>query len=241
MKKTRTIYYDTETTGVRPGKDRIVEIAAFEPACNGAPERSFCTFVHPECPIPPEATSISGITDAMVQGAPLIQEALAAFSSFCEEGAVLIAHNNDGFDRLFLESEFQRASLSMPQWIFADSLKWARKYRPDLPRHSLQVLRELYEVEANQAHRALDDCIVLYKVFCKMTDDLPIERILELLSQSKKILRMPFGKYAGKNLGDVPDSYIRWLSGSGALDKPEHAQLKETFTALGKLSSTTPP
>ncbi len=233
MKK-RTIYYDTETTGVRAGKDRIVELAAFEPSTGG--DRTFCTFINPECPIPPEASAISGITDAMVEGAPLIQEALANFVEFCAGDVVLLAHNNDAFDKLFLESEFQRANLPIPQWLFVDSLKWARKYRADLPRHSLQVLREVYGIEANQAHRALDDCVVLYRVFSRMVDDLSIEQILDLLAQKTKILRMPFGKYAGKHLSEVPDSYIRWLSTNGALDKPEHTQLKDTLTALGKLS-----
>ena len=39
----RTIYYDTETTGVRPDKDRIVEIAAYDPDR----DVSFVQFVNP--------------------------------------------------------------------------------------------------------------------------------------------------------------------------------------------------
>ena len=91
------------------------------------------------------------------QRRPPHQEALTAFAEFCSGDVVLIAHNNDAFDKLFLEAEFQRAGLQMPEWIFIDSLKWSRKYRTDLPRHSLQFLREVYGIEANQAHRALDD------------------------------------------------------------------------------------
>ncbi len=125
----KPIYYDTETTGVKPGKDRIIEIAAFDPT----DDRTFCSFTNPECPIPPESTAISKITDDMVKDAPLIKEALEAFVDFCQGEVVLIAHNNDAFDKLFLESEFQRANLPMPKWLFIDSLKWARKFRNDLP------------------------------------------------------------------------------------------------------------
>src|SRR5690554_1687773 len=130
----KTIFYDTETTGVKPGKDRIIEIAAFDPNHN----RTFCTFTNPEWPIPAESTAITGITDDMVKEAPLIKEALSAFLDFCHGEVVLIAHNNDAFDKLFLESEFERAGLFIPKWQFIDSLKWSRKYRSDLPRHSLQ-------------------------------------------------------------------------------------------------------
>ena len=228
----RAIYYDTETTGVRPGKDRIVEIAAFDPLH----EKNFCSFTNPDCPIPPDATAISGITNEMVKDAPPIRETLESFLQFCSEDVILVAHNNDAFDKLFLEAEFQRAGLQMPQWVFIDSLKWARKYRPDLPRHSLQFLREVYGIEANQAHRALDDCIVLHKVFRLMTDDLPTEIILNLLSKTSKVLRMPFGKHAGKMLAEIPKDYVAWLAQNGALDKPDNAQLKEQFEKLGLLT-----
>jgi DNA polymerase-3 subunit epsilon len=227
----RPIYYDTETTGVRAGKDRITEIAAFDPTLN----RRFCTLVNPECPIPAEATAINKISDEMVKDAPLIREALSSFIEFCSGDVILIAHNNDAFDKPFLEAEHARAGLTMPVWTFLDSLKWARKYRSDLPRHSLQSLREIYGIEANQAHRALDDVLVLYQVFSRMVDDLSWQQILELIKRTPQILRMPFGKYSGKMLSEIPKDYVEWLAKSGALDKKENGLLKETFAKLGHL------
>ena len=228
----RAIYYDTETTGTRPGKDRIVEIAAFDPGLN----KGFCTFTNPDCPIPAEASAITGITDEMVSSAPPIREALTSFLEFCPPDVILIAHNNDAFDKLFLESEFQRAGLQIPTWTYIDTLKWSRKYRPDLPRHSLQFLREVYGVPSNQAHRALDDCMVLHQVFSQMIDDLSWDTIVELLSKNPKIARMPFGKYAGKQLSEVPKDYVAWLKQNGALDKPDNGALKEQFQKLGLLA-----
>lgn len=225
----RRIFYDLETTGVKPGKDRIVEIAAFDPER----EKSFCTFTNPECPIPQEASAITNIKDDMVGDAPLIKEALSLFQEFCQGEVVLIAHNNDAFDRLFLQEEHKRASLEIPKWNYIDSLKWARKYRKDLPRHSLQSLREVYGIEANQAHRALDDVMVLQQVFNKMVDDLDIHTIFALLNQTQSLDCMPFGKHAGKPLKEVPKDYVRWLEKEGALEK--NTALKEAFIALGIL------
>lgn len=229
--KYRPIFYDTETTGIRPGKDRIIEIAAFDPSL----DKTFCTFINPEMPIPAESTAITQITDEMVKEAPLVREAMEQFADFCSGSVILVAHNNDAFDKLFLEAEFLRASLSIPAWTYVDSLKWSRKYRSDLPRHSLQFLREAYGIEANQAHRALDDVIVLHQVFSKMIDDLPWDVVLDLLQQKSKIVRMPFGKHAGKALSEIPRDYVAWLSQSGAFEKKENAHLKETFEALGLL------
>lgn len=227
----RAIYYDTETTGTKPGKDRVIELAAYDPLN----EKTFCTFIQPGCPIPAESTAICNITDEMVKGAPTFAEAIDDFLAFCEGDVVLIAHNNDSFDRLFLEEEFKRASRVLPSWAFIDTLKWSRKYRPDLPRHSLQFLREAYKIEANQAHRALDDVIVLHKVFSLMIDDLDLPTIIGLLSQKKDITRMPFGKHQGKNLAEVPKDYVEWLDKSGALEKKENAELRAAFVTIGIL------
>jgi DNA polymerase III subunit epsilon len=227
----RPIYYDTETTGTRPGKDRIIEIAAFDPL----QDKKFCSLIQPQCPIPPESTAICKITDDMVKDAPLFSAVIDDFVAFCEGDAVLIAHNNDSFDQLFLEDEFQRCNRKLPPWKFIDSLKWSRKYRTDLPRHSLQFLREVYKIESNQAHRAFDDVIVLHQVFSRMIDDLPLETVIELLKEPQSMSRMPFGKHQGKNLADVPRDYVEWLNGSGAFDKKENATLRESFVKLGLL------
>ncbi|MCB1112605.1 MAG: DUF3820 family protein [Chlamydiales bacterium] len=230
----RPIYYDTETTGVKAENDQIIEIAAYDPIEN----RTFEMFVNPGRPIPPDATAIHHITDEMVAEAPDFSLVGQEFINFCEGDTILIAHNNDGFDVHFLRAEFGRHDIPMPEWKFLDSLKWARRYRRDLPRHSLQFLREIYGIEANNAHRALDDVIVLHEVFSRMLDDLSIDEAYELLMKPKEILHMPFGKHQGKPLKDVPEDYVRWLAGNGAFDKPENEQLKQAFEKVGLLETT---
>ncbi len=228
----RTIYYDTETTGVRPEKDRIIEIAAYDPDR----DLSFVQFVNPGCPIPSESTAITGITDEMVASASNFEAVGREFMEFCGHDAILIAHNNERFDKLFLEAEASRNNLVFPSWRYLDTLKWSRKYRTDLPSHALQALREVYGFEANQAHRALDDVMMLYNIFSLMIDDLPIETVFELLAQPTDINRMPFGKYQGRNLSEVPPNYFEWLKSSGALDKSDNKDLKEALSKMGILT-----
>jgi len=227
----RAIFYDTETTGIKAERDRIIEIAAYDPVNN----LTFEKLVNPGSPIPAEATAIHHITDEMVAAAPGFDVVAQEFIKFCEGDVVLIAHNNDAFDFHFLRTEFTRINQEMPSWKFLDSLKWARRYRKDLPRHTLQSLREIYNIPANNAHRALDDVIVLHKVFGFMTDDLTIDEIYALLNRPREIHHMPFGKYQGKPLQELPKDYLKWLAGSGAFAKPENNELKLSLEKLGVL------
>ncbi len=229
---TRAIFYDTETTGMKSEKDNIIEIAAYDPLN----DRSFERLVNPGRPIPPEATAIHHITNEMVSSAPSFHVIAQEFTQFCEGDVILIAHNNDAFDFHFLKAEFERAALTMPSWKFLDSLKWARRYRSDLPRHTLQFLREIYNIEANNAHRALDDVIVLYKVFMQMVDDLSINDVYALLNRPRELHHMPFGKHQGVPLKNLPKDYVKWLAGSGAFDKAENKELKMSLEKLGMLA-----
>ena len=227
----RPIYYDTETTGVKSDSDKIIEIAAYD----AEKDTSFVSLINPEMPIPPEATRIHKITDDMVKDSQTFEEVGKSFIDFCSGDVVLIAHNNDAFDKPFLEKEYGRTSVTIPNWSYIDSLKWARKYRPDLPRHSLQHLREVFGFPANNAHRALDDVIILHQVFSQMIGDLSMESIMELLKKQSVLRHMPFGKHKGMLLQDVPKHYVKWLDENGALDKQENNELKSGFEKLGVL------
>lgn len=229
----RAIFYDTETTGLKSKSDRVIELAAFD-ASTG---KTFETFLHPGGPIPPEASAIHGITDEMVKDAPSFADIAHDFNKFCEGDTVLIAHNNDAFDVHFMRAEYERAGVEMPDWKFLDSLKWARRYRPDLPRHTLQSLRQVYGISENRAHRALDDVIVLKEVFFHLIDDLEIQTVYDLLNKPRALQHMPFGKYQGKPIQEIPKDYITWLAGSGAFEKPENAELRSTLSGLGLLPS----
>jgi len=232
MKDFRSIYFDTETTGINSSQDHIIEIAAYD----AGTMKSFSSLINPHATVPEEATRIHGITQEMVDAAPDAKEVFAEFSEFCEGRSALIAHNNEAFDRPFLEKAYARIELEIPEeWVFVDTLKWARRYRPDLPKHTLQFLREVHHIEANQAHRALDDVIVLHKVFSEMIDDLPMWKVYEILSAPKILSQMPFGKHKDKPLETVPKDYVRWLHENGVFDKRGNEELKMSFQHLGIL------
>ncbi len=179
----RPIFFDTETTGTNPRQDRIVELAAYDPIQG----RSFERLINPGMPIPPETIMVHQITDAMVANEPAFGAVMLDFIAFCEGDVALIAHNADSFDVPFIQSEAKRHNITLPDdWLYIDSLKWSRRYRKDLPRHSLQFLRQTYGVNANQAHRALNDVMVLYEVFSLMTDDLSCDEIAGLLGRNAK-------------------------------------------------------
>lgn len=176
----RPIFFDTETTGTFPERDRIIELAAFDPT----KDRSFQRLIHPGIPIPKDAIAIHEITDEMVKDAPSFETVAKEFIEFCDGDVALIAHNGDSFDLPFLRKELSRVNLELPpHWIYIDSLKWARKYRKDLPRHSLQYLRQTFKIKQNKAHRALNDSMILAEVFSCMVDDLTISQIYSCLKK----------------------------------------------------------
>lgn len=224
----KLIFFDIETTGLRVDKERITELAAYEAGTG----RSFATLINPQVPIPEASTAINGITDAMVADAPVLSAVIGDFFSFCSPDFILVAHNGDSFDFPFLAAECHRVQYSPPTFRTIDTLKWARRYRPDLPRHTLQFLRETYSIAANQAHRALDDVMVLYQVYQKLTDDLLPDQVIALLDRTSNGDRMPFGKHQGKFLSEVPNDYLKWLMQSGALDKPNNKELREKVEKL---------
>ena len=85
------VVFDTETTGLSPTKDRIVELSAIR-FVDGIPTEIFETFINPEREISAETTAKNHITNDMVADAPTISEVLPSFEAFVGNSP-LVAHN----------------------------------------------------------------------------------------------------------------------------------------------------
>lgn len=233
MKRTKNkkiFTFDLESTGLNVAISRIVEIALYCPD-NETP--SFESLINPSVEIPRDTINIHGITNEMVKDAPGFVEAFKKMKSICGEECVLIAHNGDRFDEPMLRHEAKRYDVIIPEgWEFVDSLLWAKKYMSHLPKHNLQYLREYFKFEKNNAHRALDDTIILWKVFNAMTDDLAIEDIIEKIYGAPENTKIHFGKYKGKYVTEIPEDYIRWLYSSSTIFNPFNIQVKKAIEKL---------
>lgn len=144
---------DVETTGLDPERERVLELAILRADEQGRPIDQWLTRFHPGGPV--RATHIHGITDADVAGAPRFAD-LAVQIGTALQGLVLVAHNTE-FDLAFLQAEFARASLPMPQVSTYCTLQGSTVYLPHLRRRTLSECCAALGVTHQQAHSALGD------------------------------------------------------------------------------------
>ena len=100
----RFIAFDTETTGLNPDKDCIVELGAavFE---RGVPTETFQSYVNPGVCISEEVSALNHITNEMLQAAPteeIIYPELMRFLGTAAKGETMICGHVAAFDLSFL-------------------------------------------------------------------------------------------------------------------------------------------
>lgn len=158
---TRVLILDTETTGLDPSHDRIMELALLRVDVDSATGRPvgkvevYDGLEDPGMPIPPEVQDLTGISDAMVRGHKLDEPRLLAMLA----GADLVIAHNAGFDRPFVEARL--AQFAQLSWAcsFAD-LDWKKEGRSSAKlAHLALELGWFYD-----AHRAEMDCHALLAV-----------------------------------------------------------------------------
>jgi DNA polymerase-3 subunit epsilon len=162
------IVLDTETTGLTPPGDRVVEIAIihFE---NGR-EEAFETLINPEMPIPAQASAVHHITDAMVADKPTIRE-IAAIVSNILAGGIFVSHNVP-FDWAFVDHLCRphlQKPLRMPSLC---TLHLSRKYLP-LRSRALGAVAQHLNIDLREAHRAMADTRAVKEVLRHFIASLP--------------------------------------------------------------------
>lgn len=178
------IVFDIETTGLSAANEAITEIGAvlFK---NGEIIDTFCTFVDPERPIPSKVTEITGITDAMVKGAPKIEEALGAFYDFAK-GRPLVAHNAP-FDASFIKAAAIKTGREFP-FTYIDTVPICRFLFPSMQSVKLNLVAKHLELPDFNHHRASDDATILAKIWGELLKRLKAEQGIENIDQINSLL-----------------------------------------------------
>ena len=156
LRETTFVVVDLETTGGSAQACSITEIGAVK-VRGGQVLGEFQTLVNPAAAIPPFIAVLTGITDAMVAGAPDLATALPAFLEW-SRGTVLVAHNAP-FDLGFLRAGCERLGLPWPAPDSVDTARLARRVltRDEAPNCKLATLARLFRADTEPCHRALAD------------------------------------------------------------------------------------
>lgn len=168
------VVLDTETTGIRPRADEIIELAARRIVSNAdgfsvAEDMDDFIRLPPGRRVPDQIVRLTGITQQMLdeQGVSK-QEAGERFSAMLRHGRTLLVAYNAQFDLCFLY-------YYLNQLCLADCLKGIKmldamtvyKDRRDYP-HKLCNAVEAYRLQTQNTHRAIDDAAATLELLCAM-------------------------------------------------------------------------
>jgi len=177
-KKGLMLCLDTETTGLNPPGDKIVEVGA---VLYREKEilRAESWLVNPGLRIPKEASAVHGIRDEDVAGKPIFLTVASEFLSLVNEADVLVGYNLP-FDAGFFDAElgdaWREAIKGKP---LIDALVVVRfdnvgRYWKGSGRHRLERVADRFGIKAEgDVHRASTDCILTLRILEKIQRYLP--------------------------------------------------------------------
>lgn len=162
------VVFDTETTGLMPHKDDVVQIGAVR-VVNGriVSGEEFDQLVNPGRAIPKASTRVHGIADQMVLDAPDPTTVTQRFHKYAQD-AVIVAHNAP-FDMAFMRRYGKSGNIQWDQPILDTVLLSAILFGAS-ETHTLDALCDRLDVTipSNLRHTALGDAQATAEVLCKM-------------------------------------------------------------------------
>lgn len=159
---------DVETTGLKPNRQRIIEIAAIRYR-HGQVERSFESFINPERGIPEFITKLTTITNEHVREAPTFGQVASEVVEFI--GDSLIVGHNVRFDISFLNAELNR--VDQPPLINErlDTMGLAVRLLKSLRKPSLDRVAAAVGLSPRKIHRAGDDARLTAEVALRLVGE----------------------------------------------------------------------
>jgi DNA polymerase-3 subunit epsilon len=214
----KEIYFDLETTGTNPVKDRIVELSAIIFIDNEEVKR-LNLLINPEVDIPAQASQVHRITNEMVKDKKTFADIADKLYKLFED-AILIGYNSINFDTPLLINEFKRCGINFKPKDEIDVYQiWVNKEKTKKLNDAYKRFC-LKDMDPEQSHRALYDVECTRQVFGSQKIVYNLWDNNELIKLSKpstnkiKDGKFNFGKYKGKTIKEIKQEdrqYINWL------------------------------
>ena len=184
---------DTETTGLDPEYDEIIEIGAIRYQ-DGKETVRFSSLIQPKSYsflmddddiaeangdyviidgqpvqyVDSFITELTGITNKMLETAPKIEEVLPEFLKFAGD-SVIVGHNIN-FDINFIYDARMKLEEKPFDNDFVDTMRISRRLSPEDRHHRLKDLAERFEINYSHAHRAVDDAEITIQCLAKLRE-----------------------------------------------------------------------
>lgn len=189
------IVLDTETSGLSPTQNQIIELSAVKLVSNGSEAVSVCEFDYliklPDGKsLPDEIVKLTGITDETLRTEGLDgQEACKKFTELFAEDKILIVAYNAQFDMNFLFYfllKYKNADI-LKKINMLDALT-VYKDRHDYP-HKLENAIVQYNLQDKvvNSHRAIDDTLATVEVLKEMDKEFSdLDKYINLFGYNPK-------------------------------------------------------
>lgn len=253
LRRALLLAIDTETTGVNPEDDRVVELGGAYLLGGEVHEPTVRMLVDPGRYIPAGASAIHGIRNEDIQGQPTWPEAAARFKAHLDElQPVLVGYNIHGFDEKVINAENARHGQSWRLPRSLDVFVFVNWHRRGAPSRKLGAICTEFGVllPEDQAHTADADALATGLLLLALIeaglvpDDVEGAfaeqgRLAALIGKEEAELgralyrdradgtvRIGSGKNVGQTLEEADEEYLRWLKGRPNLTETTRELLK---------------
>ncbi len=183
--------FDTETTGVVPKKDRVIQAGIV------TEKKDHDWLINPQVPIDPGAVAVHGISDDKVKAEGIdpkaaLEEVAAHLRTAIEERIPVVIYNAP-FDLTLMYYEFERHGITdvdLERLLIVDPLvldKQMDRFRKG--KRKLDIVAAHYRVELSDAHSALADArasVALARILGERFADLAAMDAAELCAAQKE-------------------------------------------------------
>ena len=173
---------DLETTGLDSTRDEIIEIGAVR-IKDGVIIDEFSTLIDPGRSLPTLITSLTGLRDDDLLGAPKLPTVLPQLLAFVGNSPLL--GHNVRFDAGFLHRQG-----ILQNSLLVDTYELASVLLPRAPRYNLTSLTSMFDFDIGSAHRALYDAkatAYLYWLLWQKALELPYSTLSEITDAAQNL------------------------------------------------------